>query len=79
MGNMKFWWIFGFEWWGSLRPAEMKTARGDCYIPLFLGIWLRRPTRRATDGWHIPPPVIGNPDDVIGDPVAKVNDSASRR
>jgi hypothetical protein len=41
MGNMKTWWIFGFEYWGSLRPAEMTTAKGVRYIPLFLGLWLR--------------------------------------
>jgi hypothetical protein len=42
MGNMKTWWIFGFERWGDLRPAEMTTAKGVRYIPLFRGLWLRR-------------------------------------
>jgi hypothetical protein len=49
MGNMKFFWLFGFEWWGSLRPAEMTTAKGVTYAPLFLGLWVKRPTRRAVD------------------------------
>jgi hypothetical protein len=49
MGNMKFWWIFGFEWWGGLMPAEMTTAKGVRYVPLILGLWLKRPTKRAAD------------------------------
>ena len=49
MGNMKFWWIFGFEWWGGLMPAEMTTAKGVRYVPLALGLWLKRPTQRAAD------------------------------
>ncbi len=43
MGHMKTWWIFGFEWWGGLRPAEMTTGKGKRYIPLLLGLWLRCP------------------------------------
>ena len=42
MGNMKTWWIFGFEWWGAMRPAQMVTGEGARYTPLFLGLWLRR-------------------------------------
>lgn len=36
---MKFWWIFGFQWWGNMRPAAMVTKEGKMYIPWFLGIW----------------------------------------
>lgn len=50
MGNMKFFGVFGFEWWGGLRPAEMTTAKGVTYIPLFWGLWVKRPTKRAPDG-----------------------------
>ncbi len=39
MGNMKTWWIFGYEPWGNLRPASMTTKDGRKYIPLFWGIW----------------------------------------
>jgi hypothetical protein len=41
MPEMKTWWIFGFQPWG-IRPAWMKTADGVRYIPLFLGIWIRK-------------------------------------
>lgn len=41
MGNIRTWWVFGFEWWGSLRPAEMITTDDRRYIPLFWGLWLR--------------------------------------
>jgi hypothetical protein len=41
MGHMRTWWIFGFEWWGCMRPAQM-TTKGTRYTPLFLGLWLRR-------------------------------------
>ena len=69
---MKFFWIFGFEWWGDLRPAEMRTSKGDRYVPLFFGIWLRRPTKHIADVWHMPAPIIGHPDDVKDDPKAKI-------
>jgi hypothetical protein len=49
MGNMKFFWLFGFEWWGGLRPAEMTTAKGVTYVPLFWGLWVKRLTKRAAD------------------------------
>ena len=39
MGHMLFWWKFGFEWWGTMRPAQMTTPNGKIYKPLFLGIW----------------------------------------
>lgn len=42
MGNMKRWFIFGFEWWGGLRPSEMTTADGKKLIPLILGIWIQK-------------------------------------
>ena len=41
MGHMKTWWIFGFERWGGLRPAEMTTATGTRYIPFILGLWIK--------------------------------------
>jgi hypothetical protein len=41
MGNMKTWWIFGYEPWGNLRPANMTTKDGRKYIPLFCGIWIK--------------------------------------
>ena len=43
MGNMKTWWIFGFEWWGGLMPAKMWDPRGKCYTPLWWGFWVRSP------------------------------------
>jgi len=42
MDNMKRFWIFGFERWGRLRPAEMTTADGVRLVPLALGVWIRR-------------------------------------
>ena len=42
MGNLKTWWILGFERWGSLKPAEMMSGDGVKYMPLFAGIWLRK-------------------------------------
>lgn len=42
MGHMKTWWLFGYEWWGKLRPAEMITQKGVRYVPLLWGLWLRR-------------------------------------
>jgi len=41
MGNFKTFWIFGFEWWGGLRPEKMWDRRGRCFRPLFGGIWIR--------------------------------------
>jgi hypothetical protein len=41
MGHMKTWWVFGFEWWGTMKPAGMTTAEGITYIPLFCGLWIR--------------------------------------
>jgi len=34
--------FFGFEWWGSLRPAEMTTPQGVRYVPVLFGVWLRK-------------------------------------
>ena len=42
MGHMKIWWIFGFERWGGLRPAEMTTRDGARYVPLCCGLWFHR-------------------------------------
>lgn len=41
MGHMKTWWIFGFEWWGDLRPAEMSTSDGRVFQPWILGLWIQ--------------------------------------
>ena len=41
MGHMKTWWIFGFEPWFGMHPASMTTAKGDKFIPLFWGLWIR--------------------------------------
>ena len=47
MGRMKtFGLLFGFEWWGRLRPAEMTTPDGQRLVPLFLGLWIRWPLRQ---------------------------------
>lgn len=43
MGHMKYWSIFGFEWWGAMRPASMKRKDGIVYRPLFLGVWIKKP------------------------------------
>ena len=40
--KMYFWWFFAFQWWGGLRPAEMTTPDGRRYVPLALGVWVRR-------------------------------------
>jgi hypothetical protein len=40
MGRMKTWWIFGFEWWGNVKPFQM-TKNNIVYKPLFLGLWFR--------------------------------------
>lgn len=37
MGKMKTFWIFGFERWGSLRPAKMWTIDGRCFSSAYLG------------------------------------------
>jgi hypothetical protein len=42
MGHMRTFWIFGFEWWGCMRPAQMTTADGRRFVPLFWGLWIRR-------------------------------------
>jgi hypothetical protein len=42
MGHMRYWWIFGFEIWGKVRPERMWRNNGDEYTPLFLGIWIRQ-------------------------------------
>jgi len=42
MGNMKTFFIFGYERWGGLRPDRMWTKDGRCYIPLFFGIWVSK-------------------------------------
>lgn len=39
--KMKTWWIFGFQWWSVMRPAKMWMRDGRCYVPLFLGLWIR--------------------------------------
>jgi len=56
MGHMKAWWILGFEWWGKLRPAEMITAGGRRFVPLFWGLWLRQPFM----GYHMTGTAKGN-------------------
>jgi len=43
MGNMKTFFIFGFERWGWLRPARMWQKDGRCFIPLIFGLWIRWP------------------------------------
>jgi hypothetical protein len=40
MGHMKFWWIFGYEQWGDVKPFQM-TKNSIVYKPLFLGLWIR--------------------------------------
>ena len=45
MGNMKTFWIFGFERWGGLKPAEMQTVNGDRFIPVIFGLWIRKNKR----------------------------------
>jgi len=41
MGNMKTFWLFGFERWGGLRPAQMWTKGGRCFVPMCFGFWRR--------------------------------------
>lgn len=43
MGNMKIFWIFGFERWGDLRPAVCWMNDGRNFIPVIFGIWIRWP------------------------------------
>jgi hypothetical protein len=40
MGHMKFWWIFGYERWGEVKPCQMEI-NSIVYKPLFLGLWIR--------------------------------------
>lgn len=47
MGHMKYWFIFGFEWWGAIRPASMKRKDGAVYKPLFLGLWIKNFNERS--------------------------------
>jgi hypothetical protein len=41
MGNMKTWFIFGFEKWGGLKPAYCIDNKGNKLKPLFWGIWIK--------------------------------------
>jgi hypothetical protein len=50
MGNMKTWLIFGFRWWGGLRPSKKWKVTGECYKPLVFGLWIRD---RKNDGFHV--------------------------
>lgn len=43
MGNMKTFFVFGFERWGGLRPAKAWNKNGRCFVPVFLGVWIRWP------------------------------------
>jgi hypothetical protein len=43
MSKMKVFWIIGYEFWGKLKPSKMWNKKGQCFIPMFLGIWLRWP------------------------------------
>lgn len=47
MGKYKMltWWIFGFQWWGAMRPACMWTKAGKYYEPLEFGLWIRVPSQ----------------------------------
>ena len=49
MGHMKYWWIFGFEWWGAMRPDTMQRKNGDVYKSLFLGIWVKTKDKKLVD------------------------------
>lgn len=42
--TMKTWSIFGFQWWGAMRPAYMWTKDGKCYMPIEFGLWVRVPS-----------------------------------
>jgi len=46
MGNHKMISLgrFGFQWWGSMRPAFMWTGNGKCYRPIDIGFWIRIPS-----------------------------------
>jgi hypothetical protein len=41
MGNLKTWFIFGYEKWGNLKPAYVCRDDGKCLKPLFFGVWIR--------------------------------------
>jgi hypothetical protein len=41
MGNLKTWFIFGYEKWGKLKPAYCCTADGIYFKPLVSGLWIR--------------------------------------
>jgi hypothetical protein len=41
MGNLKIWFIFGFEKWGNLKPAYHVNDKGICFKPLCFGLWIR--------------------------------------
>jgi hypothetical protein len=41
MGHLRNWGPIGWEWWGEMRPAGCWNAKGECWKPLFLGMWIR--------------------------------------
>lgn len=41
MGNMKTWFIFGYEKWGGLKPSYCLSPDGKCLKPLFFGLWIK--------------------------------------
>lgn len=41
MGNLKIFWIFGYERWGGLRPAYCTLENGDKFKPWKFGIWIK--------------------------------------
>ena len=41
MGNIKTWFIFGFEKWGGLNPAYAYNDDNKYMKPLFFGLWAR--------------------------------------
>lgn len=43
MGNMKTWWIFGFEWWGGCKPFRMMKGN-KVFKPIILGLWIEDKT-----------------------------------
>lgn len=55
MGHMKYWWIFGFEWWGTMKPESMLRRIGENeyieYRTLFLGLWVRG-KKTTEDEWR---------------------------
>jgi hypothetical protein len=30
-----------WQWWGEARPAGCWSPKGECWKPLFLGLWIR--------------------------------------